>query len=92
MMPKKKKRRATRETLMIRIRVRPKRRMRKRDVIAKLLYTAETGMVPDDIEISWIDWSKGASGNTFHGAEQIEALQNFVTAMRESSIRVERAN
>lgn len=82
------------QNLMLKIRVTVKRRMRKTDVIAKLLHAAETGHVPDDIDIAWIDWEKGSFGHggQIRAGEEIEALGQFVNAIRQSSIRAERAN
>lgn len=86
-MPRKK------QPLMLKFRVRPLRRMRKSELISKLKEAVRRGVVPEGIEIRYMDWAKGTEGQLGEGripASRLNEFRNFYRALARADIRAER--
>ncbi|MCP4899831.1 MAG: hypothetical protein GY906_22925 [bacterium] len=91
-MPRKK---PDRRSLMMKIRVRPLVRMPKSELIRQVRKAIRTRMVPDTIEISYMDWEKGDGAELNSGrleGRQLDDLRAFYNAFTESDIRAERVD
>ncbi len=78
--------------LHLKIRVILTRRMSEQMAYSKLLQAVETGVVPDGIEIAWVDWEKGEHGRANSGRiddDVAKALQDFAGAIAASNPRFE---
>lgn len=81
--------------LMLKIRVVPTRPMRKSELF-KLVETAfRRRLIPEGIEIYWVDWQKGREGRINEGRisqDVADALANFHAVMKHASteFRVEK--
>lgn len=83
----------TPEPLMLKFRVVVLRRMRKSEVVQKLKEAVRRGVVPEGIEIRYMDWSKGREGELREGRidqARLTELQAFYRALAQSDIRGER--
>ncbi len=70
--------------LMMKFRIRPTKRMRMSTAMRLLKQAVRTGIVPDGIEIAWMDWEKGSEGKLNAGqipGDQWQELRNFYGAM-----------
>ena len=82
--------------LMLKFRVVPTRTMRKSELLRLLQRAVRTGVVPDGIELRWMDWAKGEEGRQNSGQIPGNAwaeLRSFYGAMtnENTAIRVEKA-
>ena len=83
------------ETLMMKWRVRPLRRMTKSELVRKVERAVRTGIVPDDIEMVEMNWAKGTATTFREGTidgDDWASLQKFYGALQASAFRVERAD
>jgi len=82
-------------SLHMKIRVVLERPMRRRDAMARIMETVETGIVSDGIQIAWIDWENpSAAGHAksgrFLGEAAHDALRQMYGAITSAqSVRVE---
>lgn len=73
--------------LHLKIRVILTRPMTQDAALALMMEAAETGVVPDGIEVRWIDWEKGGSGRARSGRltqDVAAALEAFYGAIASS--------
>ena len=78
--------------LHLKVRVILTRRMSEAMAYSKLLQAVETGVVPDGIEIRWVDWEKAEHGRASSGRiedDVAEALRRFAGAIAQSEPRFE---
>lgn len=85
-MPRKSRRR-TREQVHVKLRVVTLRRMKKGELVRKLKQAIRTRMVPEGIELAYIDWSKeGRSGHLSEsqtiGDDAADELHKIYAMMR----------
>ncbi len=81
--------------LMMKFRLSITRRMPKGEAIRKLKRAIRSGMVPEGIEIHWIDWASGAEGHvsegTIDGSTLVE-MRIFYNALAVADMRAERVD
>jgi hypothetical protein len=80
---------------MLKIRAKPLRRMPKSVFFAKLRVACRHGVVPDDIEISTLNWGHGTGtrydpGETLSGADRDELRNCYDYLVSGADIRFER--
>jgi hypothetical protein len=83
------------EPLMLKFRVIALRKMRKSEMVRKLREAVRRGVVPEGIEIRWMDWAKGEEGQLREGRipeKQWTEVAIFYRALVKADIRVERVD
>jgi len=90
------RRRQDKRPLMMKFRVIPTRTMRKSELLRLLQRAVRTGVVPDGIEVRYMDWAKGREARVNSGQIPGSAWQDlraFYHAMtnEHTAIRVEKA-
>lgn len=81
--------------LMMKFRLTITRRMSKGDAIRKLKRAIRSGMVPEGIEIHWIDWESGSEGHVSEGTipgERLDEMRVFYNALAVADMRAERVD
>lgn len=89
-MPRKK---PDRRDLMIKIRVVPLVPMPKSELLRQVRRAIRTQIVPDTIQISYMDWEKGKGARLSDGrieGDDLESLKRFAAAFSAADTRVER--
>lgn len=86
-MPRRKK-----ENVNIKVRVRLTRRMRKQEAIKLVHQAIKRRIVPEGIELQWLDWSRaeGGAGNegSYLDDEAHDALVNFYHMLTDGQTRM----
>lgn len=91
-MPRKK---VDRRSLMMKIRVIPLVPMPKSELLRQVRRAIRTRVVPDTIQIAYMDWAKGSGRRLSDGrveGDDLESLKRFAAAFEEADIRVERVD
>ena len=79
------------QNLYIKFRLGITRRMRKSEALQLLSDALRTGVVPDGIDIAYIDWESGREGKYNAGtipADELEAMRSFYGAYESENAHV----
>ena len=91
-MPRKK---PDRRDLMMKVRVIPLVPMPKSELMRQVRRAIRTSIVPDTIQISYMDWEKGTGARVNDGrveGDDLESLKRFAGAFAAADTRVERVD
>lgn len=81
--------------LMMKFRLSITRRMSKGEAIKKLKRAIRSGMVPEGIEIHWIDWESGKEGHVSEGSidgARLNEMRILYNALAVADMRAERVD
>jgi hypothetical protein len=88
-MPKKTK---GNKSVSLKFRLTITRRMRKDEAVTLLKRAVRTGIVPDGIEIHYVDWLSGREGHHMNGGtiDNLEEMRAFYRVLVASDVRAAR--